>query len=494
MGEERHVQGGAREIRADGGAFSQVRRQVRSGVSVADGAGISGIGAQPEQAQPRRRHRRHAGHAGHGQGHAGGRHQPDRAQHPRGRQVPARDDERVLRERADGSAQQGPVHLRLVQRGPRPHPSAAQAGGPARPRSQCLVQQRRAGRGGEDRPRDGDLRLQHLQVLPRVPADRGGARGAREDQRGDQAGELSPEVPRTKVQFSEAAPPDRARTVRIVLGLVGALILAGCASATAVRVERSDVIGSCLTAVPQRDVLLGVALSGGGSRAALFGSAGLEALARLRTADGGSVIDKIAHVSSVSGGSIAAAYYVQKKPGRGVNVLNADGTLSDAYRAFFETYRTDLSQDFETSLIWRQLLSFRWVNSALAAHTLAEILGTRLYGPARWQELSAREKAGDSPGLIVNATLYNNGRRLAITSLPPDAFDYDFFLDLERSLRESGRKLEPGSLSRERWNRLRPMTLIEINIDPCPAILAAAVTASASFPPLVGKEAEAVTA
>jgi len=274
--------------------------------------------------------------------------------------------------------------------------------------------------------------------------------------------------------------------IRFGIGLVCALILAGCASATAVRVERSDVIGSCLTTVPQRDVLLGVALSGGGSRAALFGSAGLEALARLRTADGASVIDKIAHVSSVSGGSIAAAYYVQKKPGRDVKALNADGTLSDAYRAFFETYRTDISQDFENSLIWRQLLSFRWLNSALAARTLAEILGTRLYGPARWQELSAREKAGDSPGLIVNATLYNNGRRLALTSLPPEAFDYDFFVDLERSVRERGRQLEPGSISRERWNRLRPMTPIEIKIDPCPTILAAAVTASASFPPLVG--------
>ena len=31
---------------------------------------------------------------------------------------------------------------------------------------------------------------------------------------------------------------------------------------------------------------MGVALSGGGSRAALFGSAGLEALTRLRTPDG----------------------------------------------------------------------------------------------------------------------------------------------------------------------------------------------------------------
>jgi hypothetical protein len=59
------------------------------------------------------------------------------------------------------------------------------------------------------------------------------------------------------------------------------------------------------------------------------------------------------------------------------------GGLSDAYRAFFEQYRTDLGQDFETPLIWRQLLSFRWVNSALAARTLAEILAERLYGAAR---------------------------------------------------------------------------------------------------------------
>ena len=271
------------------------------------------------------------------------------------------------------------------------------------------------------------------------------------------------------------------------LGLIGcALVLAGCVSATAFRVERSDVIGQCQTAVPDREVLLGVALSGGGSRAALFGAAGLEALAKLRTADGASVIDKISHLSSVSGGSIAAAYYALKKPGHDVKVLNADGTLSEAYRTFFETSRTDLSQDFESSLIWRQLLSFRWVNSALAARTLAEILSQRLYGPTRLQDISAREKAGDSPGLIINTTLYNNGRRLALTSLPTEAFDYDFFADLDRSLRERGRALDDSSISRERWNRLRPMTPIEINIDPCPAGLAGSVTASASFPPLVG--------
>jgi hypothetical protein len=41
-------------------------------------------------------------------------------------------------------------------------------------------------RGREDRPGDRDLRLQHLQVLSRVPDDRGGARRAREDQRSAQ--------------------------------------------------------------------------------------------------------------------------------------------------------------------------------------------------------------------------------------------------------------------------------------------------------------------
>src|SRR5262245_32373316 len=143
---------------------------------------------------------------------------------------------------------------------------------------------------------------------------------------------------------------------RVGLGLLCGLLLAGCVSATALRVKRSEVIGPCQTAVPDRDILLGVALSGGGSRAALFGVAGLEALAGLRTADGASVIDKISHLSSVSGGSLAATYYTLRKPGRHVQVLNPDGTLSNAYRSFFEAYRNDLSQDFESSLIRRQLL------------------------------------------------------------------------------------------------------------------------------------------
>src|SRR5262249_9209405 len=104
--------------------------------------------------------------------------------------------------------------------------------------------------------------------------------------------------------------------MRVALALVGVVLLAGCASASYVKVKRVDTPGPCMTDVAAQDLLLGVALSGGGSRAALFAEAGLEALARLRTADGGSVINKIDHISSVSGGSLSAIYYIEKKPGR----------------------------------------------------------------------------------------------------------------------------------------------------------------------------------
>ena len=72
--------------------------------------------------------------------------------------------------------EQGAVRLRVLQRGPGPHPAAAERGGEARARPEHLVRQRRADRVRAHRPRDGHLREQHLQVLRRLPARRRGAR------------------------------------------------------------------------------------------------------------------------------------------------------------------------------------------------------------------------------------------------------------------------------------------------------------------------------
>src|SRR5438552_74661 len=95
------------------------------------------------------------------------------------------------------------------------------------------------------------------------------------------------------------------RSLRVAFGL-GALFLAGCASAHAIRIQRSDVIGPCQTTASDGD-LFSVSRSRVGEAALPSSAAGLEALAGLRAADGASLIEKISHLSSVSGGSLSAA-------------------------------------------------------------------------------------------------------------------------------------------------------------------------------------------
>jgi Patatin-like phospholipase len=273
---------------------------------------------------------------------------------------------------------------------------------------------------------------------------------------------------------------------RAALVLLAALVLTGCASAVAIHVPAAGPDTACVTPAPDREVLVGVALSGGGSRAALFGGAGLEALGRLPAPGGGSVLEQVAYLSSVSGGSVAATAYASQKPPRATPVLTADGALTEAYETFFAEYHEKLSQNFERALLWRQLLSFRWLNSSLAARSLAEVMAQRLLGLTTFGDLAQREARGDSPRLIINTTLYNSARRLALTTLPPDASRYDFYADLRASLarRELTAEFPPAFL--QRWEKLLTLTPLELGIDVCPIRLAGAVAASASFPPLVG--------
>src|SRR5512139_3765085 len=266
-----------------------------------------------------------------------------------------------------------------------------------------------------------------------------------------------------------------------------AFLATGCATAVAYRAPVAGPQSTCVTPAPERDLVVGVALSGGGSRAALFGASGLEALAQVRAPGGGSVLDQVTYLSSVSGGSVAASYYAMKKPSKETAVLGPDGALTDDYKTFFTDYKNIVSQDFESALLWRQIGSFRWIlNPALAAQSLSELFTERLLGPVTFGDLSAREARGDSPRLIINTTLYNNGRRLAMTTLPPDTFRYDFFGDLHQSLAKRGKSAEyPPALVR-RWESVLPLSPLELKFDLCPVKVAAAVTGSASFPPVVG--------
>jgi predicted acylesterase/phospholipase RssA len=273
---------------------------------------------------------------------------------------------------------------------------------------------------------------------------------------------------------------------RAALVLLGALGLTGCASAVAFRVPQAGPDTACVTPAPDREVLVGVALSGGGSRAALYGAAGLEALGRLPAPGGGSVLEQVTYLSSVSGGSVAATAYASQKPPRETPVLTPEGALTAEYETFFAEYHEKLSQDFESALLWRQLLAFRWLNSSLAARSLAEVMAQRLLGLTTFAELAQREARGDSPQLIINTTLYNSGRRLALTTLPPEASRYDFYADLRAALTRRGVTAAFPPAFLQRWEKLLTLTPLELGIDVCPIRLAGAVAASASFPPLVG--------
>jgi hypothetical protein len=88
--------------------------------------------------------------------------------------------------------------------------------------------------------------------------------------------------------------------------------------------------------------------------------------------------------------------------------------------------------------------------------------------------------------VIFNTTLYNNGRRLMMTTLPPDTAQYDFVADLDRSLTSRGITRAVPEIVKKRWEALLPVSPLELQIDLCPIHVAGAVTASASFPPLVG--------
>jgi predicted acylesterase/phospholipase RssA len=265
-------------------------------------------------------------------------------------------------------------------------------------------------------------------------------------------------------------------------------VLNGCVTSRAfvfARVE-PNLAPDCKAPVRQRDVLVTVAMSGGGSRAALFGAAGLEALAQLSTGNGRSVLDQVGYVSAVSGGSIAASYYVLNKPPKEVSMLTAEGNLTGAYRVFFDQYRDALSQSFGNELFWRQLATFRWINPSLAAISLTEVLHRNLLGRATLGDANRREENGDSPGLIINATVYNSGRRLAITTQSSEEFHYNYAGDLQRSLERYGKEATIAPALKERWEQLWPITLADLDVNPCSIDMAGAVTASASFPPAIG--------
>jgi predicted acylesterase/phospholipase RssA len=233
--------------------------------------------------------------------------------------------------------------------------------------------------------------------------------------------------------------------------------------------------------------LIGIAISGGGSRAALFGAAGLEALAKLQVGPPAhSLLEDISMISSVSGGSMATSYFAAVKPRKDVSILTASGELSAEYQTFFAQYKKTMNQDYEGPLFWRNMTRLRWFNPAWTARSLNEHLNNQFLNDLRFKDVSERELRGDIPRILINTTLYNDGRRFVITTLPHDQTQYDLLKDVSRSVGAGVRSKESVELMKVKWASLQSVTPQALKLDLCPIKLGGAVAASMSFPPVIG--------
>jgi predicted acylesterase/phospholipase RssA len=272
-----------------------------------------------------------------------------------------------------------------------------------------------------------------------------------------------------------------------LLGVVGILVAFAWFKPTPVYTVAAAEHPDCLTPAQDREVIIGLAVSGGGSRAALFAAGAMEALAKIRVGpEQRSLLEQVSYISSVSGGSMASSYFVARKPSKAVPVLMPDGTMTKEYQDFFSGFKEDMKADIEGQLLRRQLLQNRWFNPAWTARSLAEILNESFLGEMTFSDLARREMQGDSPHLLVNTTLYNNGRRFVLSTLPQHTLHYDPFPDLNRvpgvrSLDEEGERI-----LRLRWQSLISVKPEDLKLDICRIRVAAAVVGSMSFPPVIG--------
>jgi predicted acylesterase/phospholipase RssA len=159
-----------------------------------------------------------------------------------------------------------------------------------------------------------------------------------------------------------------------------------------------------------RHTLFVVALSGGGSRAAYFDAAVLERLSRITVPRNGggdvSLVQRMDILSTVSGGSIAGAYFAAHRP-------RAEAASPGELAAFFARFKDAMAIDFERHLSAdfftpsRTLAFLTWRSFA---ESLGDALDAQLFGgrQLRYQELLAGARAG-GPILIVNATMADFG-------------------------------------------------------------------------------------
>jgi predicted acylesterase/phospholipase RssA len=173
-------------------------------------------------------------------------------------------------------------------------------------------------------------------------------------------------------------------------------------TAPTTRSSIADASGPPTAPISDQDgIFFGIAISGGGSRSANFSAACMFDLERL------GLLQKVDYISSVSGGSLTAAYYCLSKP--------KEWTPLNVQKRLTHSFATDILMN--TILPWNLIvLTFSdWDRSDLLADSFRKHLFTR-----GGKELTFADLRPDRPRLLINATDLQSGKPFCFTN---EAFD-----------------------------------------------------------------------
>ncbi len=200
--------------------------------------------------------------------------------------------------------------------------------------------------------------------------------------------------------------------------LIG-ILLSGCAyvnvplnsAKTALEQRVQNHTRAAIDPAPERGnprddgYFVGLALSGGGSRSANFSAACMFQLQRL------GILDRVDCISSVSGGSLTAAYYC----------LSSDDWNPG-------NVQQKLTHSFAADMIWTVLMP--WNMAALTmtswdrADVLADSLKKNLY-TRNGRELTFKDLRADRPMLLINSTELQSGKKFVFCDESFDEINSD---------------------------------------------------------------------
>ena len=127
------------------------------------------------------------------------------------------------------------------------------------------------------------------------------------------------------------------------------------------------------------------------------------------------MLPDISHVSGVSGGSIAASYFVTKQP-------RCDQATpeqrDDCMRGFFDEYQQAMRYNYWKAMKKRQLLRCRFASNTRFAVSLMDVLDREFLDDRSFADLK-EQGPGDieRPVLLLNAASYDEARRFVFSNL-----------------------------------------------------------------------------